>query len=146
MGIKEILDDKMVELLRSEGFEVVHVGPTLEHHHGAITLVGSSGGLPIGTMRQDEETGLWEITPDTGGGVTGGETTTGSEESSGGRGPTIMFAARCDSFDHAAGDPGVSSDGRWFGSVFDTEEAAQRQAAEHNQAGHAAVVSEVEER
>lgn len=144
MGIEEILDDQMVEQLRDEGFEVVHVGPTLEHHHGAITLVGSSGGMPIGTMRQDEDTGLWSITAG-GGSGTGGQPTRG-EEARGESAATVLFAARCDSSDHAAGDSGVSSDGRWFGSVFDTEAAAQRQADEHNQTGHAAAVGEVEQR
>jgi hypothetical protein len=144
MGVEEIVDDQMLEQLRDAGFEVVHVGPTLEHHHGAITLVGSSGGMPIGTMRQDDETGLWSITPG-GGGVSGGAPRPG-EEAGGERAPTMLFAARCDSSEHVAGESGVSSDGRWFGSVFDTEAAAQRQADEHNQTGHAAVVGEVEER
>ena len=77
-GVEEIVDDQMLEQLRDAGFEVVHVGPTLEHHHAAITLVGSSGGMPIGTMRQDDETGLWTLTPH-GGGVSGGAPRPGEE-------------------------------------------------------------------
>ena len=101
--------------------------------------------MPIGTMRQDDETGLWSESPPAVAVST--EARRGrARKRRGEHAPIVLFAARCDSSEHVAGESGVSSDGRWFGSVFDTEAAAQRQADEHNQTGHAAVVGEVEER
>lgn len=122
----------MLAEIREAGFEVVHVGPTLRHHHGPITLVSGSGGWPLGAMIPDEGTGGWQIVGiDVGGGGT--SSGPGTEETSTTRPTPVeqLFVAICNAHVHPADTPGATADGVWYGDVCETFEAALAQAADH---------------